>query len=99
MPRSIRSGWQPGERAEHLGNLQRAVVRKHHAAAAHADLLGGLRHRRDQDLGRGAGERRRGVMLREPVALVSEALGVTTEIDGVVERLGCCRALRYGGLV
>ena len=78
---------QAGQGAEHLRHLQRAVVREHHAAAAHADLLGGLGHRRDQYLGRGARERGRGVVLGEPVALVAEPLGVAAEVDRVVERL------------
>ena len=38
-------GEEAGEDAEALGHLQRAVVREHHAAAAHADALGGHRDR------------------------------------------------------
>ena len=42
---------QPGEHAERLGHLERAVVREHHAAAADADALGGGGDRPDQHLG------------------------------------------------
>ena len=90
---------QPGQGAEHLRHLQRAVVRQHHAAAPHTDPLGGLSHRRDQYLGSGARERGRGVVLGEPVALVPEPLGVTAEVDRVVERLSGGRSLRDGRLV
>ena len=92
-------GVQPGERAEHLGHLQRAVVRQHHAAAAHANRLRGRRDRADEHLRRRACQRRRGVVLRQPVALVAERLRVAGEVDGVRERLSARGALGDRGLV
>jgi hypothetical protein len=74
-------------------------VREHHAATAHADLLGGGGHGGDQHLGRGARERGRGVVLGEPVARVAEQLGVAAEVNRVVECLRRSGALRDGRLV
>jgi hypothetical protein len=92
-------GMEPGERAEHLGHLERAVVGQHHAAAADPHRLRVLRDRRDQHLGRRTCERRRGVVFREPVALVAEALGVPGEVNGVRQRLGAGLVLRDRRLV
>ena len=50
---------KPAEDAERLGDLERAVVDEHHAAAPDPDVRGRRRDRADQDLRRAAGEHRR----------------------------------------
>ena len=77
---------QPAEDAERLGDLERAVVRQHHAAAADAHALGDRGDLGDQDLGRGAGEHRHPVVLGDPVARVPERVGQPREVDAVLER-------------
>ena len=81
-------GIEAAEHAEALGDLERAVVRQHHPAAADTDArrLGG--NRRDHDLGGRAGEHRRRVVLRQPVAPVPERFAEPGEIDGVAQRVG-----------
>ena len=93
------AGMQRREHAEDLGHLERAVVRQHHAAAADADARRRGGDLRDQDLRRRAREHRRAVMLRDPVALVAERLGVAREIDRVAQRVGARRPLRDRRLV
>jgi hypothetical protein len=78
----------PGEeRLQHakvLGDLQRAVVREHHATGAHTDA-GRLRgHLADEDFRRGAGEAAAGMVLGEPVAVIAEAVGGARELERVV---------------
>ena len=79
---------QPAEDAERLGDLERAVVRQHHAAAPDPDAGRRRRDRADQDLGRAAGEHRCAVVLGDPVALVPEPLGEAGEVDRVAQRVG-----------
>ena len=93
------AGMETGEEAEPLGDLQRAVVREHHAAAADADPLGGRRDRPDQHLGRRAREHRAAVVLGDPVAVVSQAVGVAGEVERVGERVRSGRARGDRGLV
>ena len=85
--------------AEHLGDLERAVVRQHHPAAPDADALGGVGDRADQDLRRRARERRSAVVLGDPVAVVAERLDVAAEVDAPLKRLRGRRALGDRGLV
>ena len=80
------AGEQAGQQAEALGDLERRVVREHHAAAADADPLGGRRHRAGQHLRRRAGERE-AVVLGEPVAVVAEPVGEPREVERVLQRL------------
>ena len=78
------------ERLEHpelLRDHERLVVREHHAARADADRRGRAREVRDQHGGRGAGDARHVVVLRDPVAQVAEPLHVAGEVDRVPERL------------
>jgi len=44
------------EHAELFGDLERAVMREHHAARTHAQVSGFLRHAADQDFRTGSGE-------------------------------------------
>ena len=62
------------QRAQHrkvFRDLERAVMRQHHAAAAHSDPRRGRRHRSDHDFRAVAREARRPVMFREPIPAVS----------------------------
>jgi hypothetical protein len=63
------------EHAEHLGDLERAVVGQEHAAGADANALRRGRDAREQDFGTGIGEGGDRVMLGEPVARVAEPVG------------------------
>jgi len=78
---------QPPEHAERLRDFERAVVRQHHAAAPHPDASRRGRDCGDQDLGRGAREHGRAVMLGHPVAPVPKLLGEAGQVDRVLERL------------
>ena len=89
---------QPGQQAEALGDLERRVVREHHAAAADADPLGGRRHRAGQHLRRRTGQRE-AVVLGEPVAVIAEAVGELREVERVAQRVRPRRALRHRRLV
>ena len=74
------------EDAELLGDLERAVVRQHHAGAADADPLGARGDRRHQDLGRAADDRRQAVVLAQPEARVAEAIAMLGERHRVTDR-------------
>ena len=87
------------EHGEVFGDLQRAVVRQHDAAAAEAD---GGRRRADhaeQHFGRRAGEAGRAVVLGDPVAGVTGGFGEFCQVDAVPQRLCPAAALRDGRLV
>jgi hypothetical protein len=81
------------EDAERLGDLQRAVVRQHDAAAADPDPVRGGGDLGDQDLRRRAREHRRAVVLGHPVAGVAEPLRQPRQVDRVPQRIGSARAL------
>ena len=87
------------EHAEHLCDLERAVVRQHHAAATDLDPRCRRRNRSDQNLGRGAREHRCAVMLGDPVALVAERFDMLREVDRVAQGIAADRALRDRRLV
>ena len=70
-----------------LGDLQRRVVRQHHAAGADAQVLGRRRDLPDHDVGRRARDVRHVVMLGDPVAGVAQPVGEAGEIDAVAQRL------------
>ena len=74
---------KPGEHGERLGDLERAVMRQHDAAAADADALRRGGDRPDQRLRAGAGEHRRAVMLGDPVARITEAVAELREVEAV----------------
>src|SRR5215469_18679369 len=71
------------QHAELLGDFERTVMRQHHSAGAHADALGLCTDTRDEDLRRRTRERLGRMVLRDPVALVSEPIGEPRELDGV----------------
>ena len=81
------AGRQGVEHAEHLGHLERRVVRQHDAGAADADALGRGGDRGDQDLRRGADDGVVVVMLGHPEAVVAQRLAVLGERDRVADRL------------
>ena len=82
-----RDGFQ---HAELLGDLQRRVVRQHHARAADANALRGRRDRRHQDFRRGADDAAAVVVLGDPVAAIAEHVAEAGErerfADGLVFR-------------
>jgi hypothetical protein len=86
------AGKKPGEHREGLGDLERRIMRQHHAAAAHVNTLGRGGDRSDQRLGAGACQHRRAVMLGNPVAAIAEAVAELREIDAVLKRIGAGRA-------
>ncbi|GLU24660.1 hypothetical protein SLE2022_405680 [Rubroshorea leprosula] len=92
-------GSDRGEQSERLGDLERRIMRKHHPARSDADARGGHRHRRDQRLGRGPRECGRGMVLRQPVAMIAEAIGGAREVDRVAHRLPRVRAGDDGRLI
>ena len=87
---------QSAQHAEVLGDLQRAVVRQHHAAAADADARCRRRDRGNQHFGARAGQHRRAVMLGHPVPLVPDSLSKSRQIDGVFQRVTAGRTVRNG---
>ena len=74
------------ERPELFGDDERRVVGKHDAAGTDADRLRATGDVRDHHGGRGARNARHVVMFGEPEADVAEPLGMTREIEGVLER-------------
>ena len=90
---------QAGEDRERLGDLERAVVGQHHAAAPDPDALGGGRDRADQRLGARAREHRASVVLGDPVTVIAELVGEPGEVDRVAQRVGAGRAFGDRGLV
>ena len=88
---------EPYERPELLGDDERRVVRQHHAARPDPDRGGrggqlGGQHRR-----RRAGDPGHVVVLGDPVAVISEALDVPHELDGVPQGLAGLGALGDDG--
>jgi hypothetical protein len=90
---------QAAEHAEVLGDLQRAVVRQHHAAAADADTRRRRPDRGDQHFRAGAGQHRRAVVLGHPVPVVADVLRESRQIDRVSQRVTARRTVRNRGLV
>src|SRR6202030_1228501 len=69
------------------GNLEGAVVRQQHGAAAHPDAGRCSSDLGDHDFGSGAREEGCAVMLRHPVGAVAEILGEAGEVDRIPEGL------------
>ena len=63
---------QRAQNAERLRDLERTIMRQHHAAASNSDSPRDGPDRRDHHFGTGAREHRRPVMLRHPITLVTE---------------------------
>ncbi len=74
-------GIQGFQRAELLRDHQRRVVRQHDAAGADPNAARAAGNMADHDRRRGARDAGDVVMLGEPVALITEALGVTCEVE------------------
>ena len=92
-------GVQAGQHRERLGDLERAVMGQHHAAAAHPQALGGGGDGPDQHLGAGAGQHRAAVVLGHPVAVIAERVGQPGQVERVVQRVGTGRPFGDRGLV
>ena len=82
------SGIERRENRERLCHLQRAVVRKHHTAAAHPDAGGVGGDRPDQRLRAGARQHRPAVVLGDPVAVIAELVRQESEVERVTDRDG-----------
>ena len=78
---------EAAQHAEHLGDLQRTVVRQHDAAAADSDAAGRTGDRGNQHFRRGRRQHRRAVMLRHPVAVKAPAIRESRQLDGPMERV------------
>ena len=77
------AGEQAGQHAERLGNLQRAVMRKHDAAAADPEPRRRAADRTEQHFRRHTRQRRRAVVLGHPIAVIPKAVRSAGEIDRV----------------
>jgi hypothetical protein len=75
------------EQAERLGHLEGRVVGQHDPARADADPPGHARHVPDHHLGNRAGDARRVVVLRQPVARVAQLVGELGQVERVAERV------------
>ena len=71
------------EHLEILGDFESAIVRQHHAAASYTDSLRGGRDGSDHHLGTGTRQRRSTVMFGQPVAMVTELVGQTRQLQSV----------------
>jgi hypothetical protein len=83
---------QPAQEAEAFGDLQRTVVRQHHATAADSKAAGQRCDRTDQRLRARSREHRATVVFGDPVAVVAERLSQARKVDGVRERVGTARS-------
>src|SRR5690606_15618408 len=81
----------PGEErfqhAELFGDLERRIVREHHAAGANTDVARPSGHLADEDLGAGRGEAAGGVVLGEPVAPVAETVTQLGQLECLLDGL------------
>ena len=82
------TGKQRFQHLEPLGDHQWGVVGQHDAAGSHAHALRRYRDLPDHDVGRGARNRRKIVMLGDPIARVTEPVGDAGKIDRVAQRDG-----------
>jgi hypothetical protein len=85
--------------AEDFGDLTWLIAGQEHAAGADAQSAGVLEHAGDHDLEGDSGEARGPVVFGDPEAVVSEALGAPSELEGGDEGLGRRSAGRDRGLV
>jgi hypothetical protein len=76
------------EHPERFRRLQCAVVLQHHPARADSDARRGRRHLRDEDLGARSRQRRRGMMLGQPVAVIPEPVGRPGQVEGLADSNG-----------
>ena len=99
QPEVDAAGKQRFQRAELLGDHQRRVIRQHDAARADADPPGCGRHLADHHRGGGARDARHVVVLRQPVALEAERVGVARERQRAAQRLAHVAAGRHMGKI
>ena len=85
--------------AELLGNFQRRIVRQHDAGAADTDARRGGGDRRHEYLGRGADDTTGVVVLRYPVAMVTQRVAMAREIQGLTDRIVLRSTLGRGRLI
>ena len=85
--------------AELLCNFQRRIVRQHDAGAADTDTRRGGGDRRHEYLGGGADDITGVVMLRYPVAMVTQRVAMSREIQGLTDRIALRSALGRGRLI
>ena len=79
------AGKQRFKDLESLGDHQRRMVGQHHAAGADAHVRGHGRDLTDHDLGRGAGDIGKIMMLGDPIALVAEPVGELRQIERIAQ--------------
>ncbi len=93
------AGKQCAQDAEVLGNLKRAIVRQHNAAASDPHAVRNRTDRRDHDLRTGAGQHGAAVMLRHPVTRKSEFFREAREVERIAQGVGAGGAFRDWGLI
>lgn len=85
------------EQHEAVGKQERVVIGKRVHAAAEPDVLGALRGRRDEDLGRGDDLVTTGVVLADPGFVESQAIEMLDQLQIALEREGGVLAGRVEG--
>ena len=80
------AGIQGLQHAEGLGGAESAVVGKQHAAGADAQAARFRAQPCEQDLGARVGERRDGMVLGEPVAVIAQLVGAARERERFLDR-------------
>jgi two-component system, LuxR family, response regulator FixJ len=80
-----------------LRDDQRGVIGQHDAAGPDPDAAGAAGHIADHHRGRRTGNADHVVMLGEPEAAVSEALGMTRQVEGISQGVGRARAFGNKG--
>ncbi len=63
-------------------------MRQHHPARANADSLRRQRHRANENLWRTARQPRRGMVLRQPVAVIAQRIASLCEVYRVADGIG-----------
>ena len=87
------------QRSELLGDHERRMVRQHDPAGPDPDRRRARREIAGHDGRRSARDRLHVVVLGDPVALVTEALGVAREVEAVAQRIAGGRPARDRGEV
>ena len=87
------------EHAELLGDLERRIVRQHHAGAADANAGRGRGDRRHQHFRCGADDAAAVVMFGHPVAVVAERVAQARQRERFANGLAFGAALGGGGLI
>src|SRR5690242_12541577 len=78
-------GIKCGQRSKLFRNHQRRMVRQHDSARPDTDALGPTGDMTNHHRGRGAGDSGKVVMFRQPIAVITPALGMLGEIEGVAK--------------